>query len=260
MAASNAPTYPDFEPGTVWLAGAGPGDPLLITLITRHALETADVVIYDALVSPEVLSFAPDTATLEYAGKRGGRASTKQADIIDGMIQHAKAGSRVLRLKGGDPFVFGRGADECLALVEAGIRFRIIPGITAGIAGLAYAGIPATSRDSNSVICFLTGHAATSEVPEDIEWAALSKVAPVLVFYMPSAHMREICDRLMEAGRPADDAAVVISKATTPDQTVLETTLGSCADDYEASGLVPPVLLVVGPVLEHRAALDWFGK
>jgi len=249
---------PDFAPGSVWLAGAGPGDPGLLTLTAKHGLERADTIVYDALVDPAILKFAREGAGLVYAGKRGGRPSARQGDIIETLIRHARSGERVLRLKGGDPFVFGRGADECAALAAAGIPFRIVPGVTAGIAGLAYAGIPATSRETNSAICFLTGHAATGEVPADIDWAALARVAPVLVFYMGARHLDEIAARLFEAGRPPAEPVVLISKATTKAQRVLETTLSDCAADFAADPLPPPVLIVVGPVVEYRKTLQWF--
>ena len=255
---TDARYLPDFEPGTVVLAGAGPGDPGLLTLAAAEALRRAEVVIYDALVGDEVMALVPESAQRIYAGKRGGQPSTKQADIVDELLAHARAGKRVLRLKGGDPFVFGRGADECLALAKAGIRFRIIPGITAGIAGLTYAGIPATSRETNSAICFLTGHAATGEVPADIDWRALSEVAPVLVFYMATLHLPEIAARLLGAGRPEDEPMVFISNATTQRQRVVETTLGRCAADFAADPLPPPVLVAIGPVVEYRKLLRWF--
>ena len=248
----------DFEPGMVVLAGAGPGDPSLLTLAAAEALQLADVVIYDALVGEEVLSFVRDDAERIYAGKRGGQPSTSQDDIIDTLLERARARKRVVRLKGGDPFVFGRGADECLALAEAGIRFRIVPGITAGIAGLTYAGIPATSRDTNAAICFLTGHAATGEVPADIDWSALAQVAPVLVFYMATRHLPEIAMRLLGAGRPGDEPVVFISNATTRRQRVIETTLAACVESYAADPLPPPVLVAVGPVVNFRRVLRWF--
>ena len=155
---------PTLEPGWVWLAGAGPGDPGLLTLTALGGLRSADVVVYDALVGEQVLALARPGVALEYAGKRGGKPSPKQADISRRLIQHAREGRRVLRLKGGDPFVFGRGGEEALALVEAGVPFRIVPGISSGIGGLAYAGIPVTHRETNSAVTFLTGHNVTGEV------------------------------------------------------------------------------------------------
>ena len=156
---------PAFAPGSVWLAGAGPGDPGLLSLLALHGLRQADVVVYDALVDERILALARPRHCAEYAGKRGGKPSAKQRDISLRLIELAREGKRVLRLKGGDPFVFGRGGEEALALVAARIPFRIVPGISAGIGGLAYAGIPVTHRDVNSAVTFVTGHDASGLVP-----------------------------------------------------------------------------------------------
>ena len=152
-------------------------------------------MVYDALVSPEALSLAAPGASLEYAGKRGGRPSPTQADISQRLIRLARAGKRVLRLKGGDPFVFGRGGEEALTLVGAEIPFRIIPGISAGVGALAYAGIPLTHRDTNSAVTFLTGHNVAGVVPDQFDWPAIAKASPVLVFYMAMKHLAEIANR-----------------------------------------------------------------
>ena len=250
---------PVFEPGWVWLAGAGPGDPGLITLHTLNALHQADVVIYDALVGDGVLRLAPPGAVLEYAGKRGGKPSPRQPDITRRLVELARRGKRVLRLKGGDPFVFGRGGEEALTLVASGVPFRVVPGITAGIGGLAYAGIPVTHRDTNHAVTFITGHDASGEMTGAIDWPALARGSPVLVLYMAMKHLRRITDRLMEAGRSADEPVAVIASACTPAQQVLETTLGRAADDTAAAGLKPPAVVVVGEVVRLRAALDWLG-
>lgn len=250
---------PDLEPGWVWLAGAGPGDPGLVTLLALHALRQADVVIHDALVSEEILKLARPACELEYAGKRGGRPSPRQADISHRLVQLARAGKRVLRLKGGDPFVFGRGGEEALALVEAGVPFRIVPGISSGIGGLAYAGIPVTHRDVNSAVTFITGHDLTGEVPERLDWDALARGAPVLVLYMAMKHLDQIAERLITGGRAPDEAVAVVSKAATPEQRVLETTLARAAAEAAAQGIEPPCLVVIGGVVALRAGLDWLG-
>jgi uroporphyrin-III C-methyltransferase len=252
-------TLPELEPGWVWLVGAGPGEPGLLTLLAVRALSGADVVVYDALVDKSILDLARPDAVLEYAGKRGGKPSAKQPDISLRLIQLAREGKRVLRLKGGDPFVFGRGGEEALSLVEAKIPFRIVPGISAGIGGLAYAGIPVTHRDVNSAVAFVTGHDATGEVPDSVDWAALAKGAPVIVLYMALKHIARIADRLTAGGRDAATPVAVISKATTAEQQVLETTLARCAADVEANGIEPPAMVVVGEVVRLRAALDWLG-
>jgi len=252
-------SLPSLEPGWVWLAGAGPGDPGLLTLYAARGLEQADVVIYDALVSQDLLSLVPKGTALEYAGKRGGKPSPTQAAISHRLIQLARDGKRVLRLKGGDPLIFGRGAEEAMALVEAGVDFRIIPGVSAGVGGLAYAGIPLTHRDTNSSVTFVTGHNAAGVVPDSVDWAAVAKGSNVIVVYMPLKHLANISARLIAGGRDAAEPVAVISKATTEEQRVLETTLADCAEDAKAAGLAPPALFVVGEVVRLRAGLDWLG-
>jgi uroporphyrin-III C-methyltransferase len=248
---------PEFEPGTVWLVGAGPGDPGLLSVLALHALGRADHVVYDALVDPRILRLARPGAVLDYAGKRGGRPSPSQPDISARLVRLARDGSRVLRLKGGDPCVFGRGAEEALALFAAGIRFRIVPGISAGIGGLAYAGIPLTHRDINSAVTFITGHNSNDEVPDGVDWAAIARGAPVLVLYMALKHLPHIVARLLEAGRRADEPAAVVSKATTPAQRVLVSSLGKIAAAAAEASTEAPAIVVVGETIRLRDRLDW---
>ena len=250
---------PELEPGWVWLAGAGPGDPGLLTLHALNGLRQAEVVVHDALVSPDILALAPPAAVLEYAGKRGGKPSPKQADISHRLIQLAREGRRVLRLKGGDPYVFGRGVEEALALVGAGVPFRVIAGISAGLGGLAHAGIPLTHRETNSAVTFLTGHSVTGEVPDNLDWPALAQGSPVLVIYMALKHLDIIAQRLIAAGRDPGESVALVSKATTAEQAVLETSLANCAQDAAAQGLEPPAMVVIGQVVRLRAGLDWLG-
>ena len=250
---------PGIEPGWVWLTGAGPGTTGLLTLLALRGLQTADVVVYDALVDQEVLDLARPGASLEYAGKRGGKPSAKQPDISLRLIQLAREGKRVLRLKGGDPFVFGRGGEEALSLVEAGVPFRVVPGISAGIGGLAYAGIPVTHRDCNHAVTFITGHDASGIMPEAVDWASIARGSPAIVLYMALKHIDQISARLMQEGRSAGEPVAVVSKATSPEQRVLETTLGACAADIAASGIEPPAIVVIGEIVRLRAALDWLG-
>jgi uroporphyrin-III C-methyltransferase len=248
---------PEFDPGSVWLVGAGPGDPGLLSVLALHALERADFVVYDALVDPRILRLARPEVTLEYAGKRGGRPSPSQPDISARLIRLAQAGNRVLRLKGGDPCVFGRGGEEALALAGAGVPFRIVPGITAGIGGLAYAGIPVTHRETNSAVIFLTGHDSNGNVPGGLDWEAIARGAPVLVLYMASRQLLNIAARLLVAGRPPSEPVAIISKATTPAQAVLVSTLGEIAGSPPA---VPtPAIIVIGEVVRLRQSLDWAG-
>jgi uroporphyrin-III C-methyltransferase len=258
--ALNAPALANLEPGWVWLTGAGPGDPGLLTLLAARALAQADVVVYDALVDPRILSFARDGAELILAGKRGGRPSANQDDISRTLIELAARDLRVARLKGGDPCLFGRGGEEALALARAGVPFRIVPGVTAGIGGLAYAGIPATHRDAGAAITFITGHTAGGDVPGDLDWAALARGAPALVFYMALGHLGRIAAELMTAGRAGNEPVAVISKATTPDQKVLVTTLAEAEQAASAARLAPPALVVVGAIVRFRDELAWFEK
>ncbi len=250
---------PDLEPGWVWLTGAGPGDAGLLTLLALHGLRQADVVVYDALVGDDVLRLARPGCRLEYAGKRGGSPSPKQTDISHRLVQLAGEGKRVLRLKGGDPFVFGRGGEEALALVEAGVPFRIVPGISSGIGGLAYAGIPVTHRAIAGAVTFVTGHDVTGQVPERLDWDAIARGSPVIVLYMALKHLGRIAARLQAGGRPGAEPVAIVSKAATAAQRVLVTTLGTCAADAAAKGIEPPCLVVIGEVVRLRAGLDWLG-
>ena len=217
----------------------------------------ADIIVYDALVDPRILRLGRSGAALCYAGKRGGRPSPSQPDISARLVRAALEGNRVLRLKGGDPCVFGRGGEEALALAAAGVPFRIVPGITAGIGGLAYAGIPVTHRDANSAVTFLTGHNSDGVVPGGLDWDAIARGAPVLVLYMASRHLRGIVGRLMSAGRRPDEPVAVISKATTPGQQVFVSTLGEIA--AKGAEAEAPAIIVVGEVVRLRAELDWLG-
>ena len=256
MFASSFFDAPLFEPGWVWLAGAGPGDAGLVTLHALHALQSADVVLYDALIEPQVLAMAGPQAELVAQGKRGGLPSCRQTDICARMIEEARRGRRVLRLKGGDPMMFGRGAEEILALVKAGIRYRVIPGVSAGLGGLAYAGIPLTCRGINSAVAFVTGHDAQGKVPE-LDWAALARGAPVLVLFMALRNLHGIVPQLLAAGRAADEAVAIVRAGTTDEQQVIETTLSGCVE--AAAHVEPPALVVIGDVVRLRPALDWLG-
>jgi len=247
-------SFPTFEKGSVWLVGAGPGDARLLTLYAYHALQNADIIVHDALVSEDVLKLASPDAVLEKMGKRGGKASPKQHEITQRLIELAGKGHRVLRLKGGDPFVFGRGAEEALPLLEKHISVRIVPGISAGIAGSAYAGIPVSDGRSNQVISFVTGHDTSGNVPA-VDWQALANSSPVIVFYMPIKHIDKIQQELLNAGRNADELISVISNATTSAQKVLETTLANCTSDLANSDIKSPAIMVVGPTVGFRQQL-----
>lgn len=250
---------PDMKAGWVWLAGAGPGDPGLLSLLTLKGMQQADIVVYDALVSQMILDLIGRETVLEFAGKRGGRPSLRQADISERLVMHAKAGKKVLRLKAGDPFVFGRGGEEARYLVESNIPFRVIPGITAGIGGLAYAGIPLTDRHTNSAVTFLTGHGEDGGLSKDIDWDALAKSSPVIVVYMALSRVELMCQQFMNSGRRPDEAVAIISKATTADQIVLETTLAHAAEDVAKAQIKAPAMIVLGENVKLRAGLDWLG-
>jgi uroporphyrin-III C-methyltransferase len=250
---------PPFAAGSVWLVGAGPGDPGLLSALALHALDHADSIVYDALVDRRILDLAPPGAALEPAGKRGGRPSARQPDISARLIRLAREGKRVLRLKGGDPCVFGRGGEEALALAMARVPFRIVPGITAGIGGLAYAGIPLTHRDIASAVSFVTGHDRGGAVPETVDWAAIARGSPVIVLYMALAHLGRIAARLIAAGRAPDEPVAIISRATTPQQRVLVAALADAAAAAAAAQLDAPTIIVVGEVVRLRATLDWLG-
>jgi len=253
---------PDLAPGSVWLVGAGPGDPGLLSLLALHALQRADAIVYDALVDPRVLELAQPEAAREDAGKRGGRPSPRQPDISARLIALARDGKRVLRLKGGDPCVFGRGGEEALALAEAGIPFRIVPGITAAIGGLAYAGIPLTHRGINSAVTLITGHNSDGAVPgeEDSapDWAALAHGSPVIVLYMALTHLGDIAQRLIAAGRAPDEAVAIVSKATTTEQSVVITSLAKAAN--AAAQVESPAIIAIGEVARLHQTLDWYRK
>jgi len=248
--------WPELEPGWVWLCGAGPGDPGLLTLHALNALRQADVVIYDALVQKSILAWAPQAEHI-YAGKRGGKPSAKQRDISLQLVDLAKDGKRVLRLKGGDPFVFGRGGEEAQTLVQHGIPIRIIPGISAGIGGLAYAGIPVTHRDVNQSVTFVTGHDQSGNATQSLDWGAIAKGSQVIVIYMGMKHAAHISRQLIEGGRAPDEPVAVVTAATTPDQNVLETTLGTLEDDIASSGIAPPAIICVGHAVRMRDVLNW---
>jgi uroporphyrin-III C-methyltransferase len=247
---------PRLQPGWVWLAGAGPGDPGLASLHTLNAIADADVILVDALVNKVLLKLARPDAEIVDSGRRAGKPSPLQNTISRRLVSYARKGLRVLRLKGGDPFVFGRGGEEALALVRAGIPFRIVPGVTAGIGGLAYAGIPATHRDTNQALTFITGRTADGRAP-DLDWEAVARGSPTIVLYMARKHAGEIAAKLIAAGRDPNEPAAVVSNASLAEQASLVTTLGGLGDAAGTSD--PPSIVVVGENVRLAAGLDWLG-
>jgi uroporphyrin-III C-methyltransferase len=242
---------PVFAPGHVWLAGAGPGDPGLLTLDALAGLNQADVVVHDALVDERVLALAGPQARLEFAGKRGGKPSALQADISERLVALARSGNRVLRLKGGDPFVFGRGGEEVITLARSGVPFRIIPGVTAGLAALAAAGIPATLRGVNRAVIFAAGHGAD----DDFDWAPLARTGQPIVLYMVMHNLERITAALLDAGLAGSTPTAVIVAATTPKQRVVVSSLEKLPADARAQNLEPPAIVVIGEIVKLRDAL-----
>ncbi|MGD0421604.1 MAG: uroporphyrinogen-III C-methyltransferase [Xanthobacteraceae bacterium] len=242
---------PVLAPGHVWLAGAGPGDPGLLTLDALAGLQQADVVVHDALVDQRVLALAGKDARLEFAGKRGGKPSATQADISQRLVALARAGHRVLRLKGGDPFVFGRGGEEAMTLAAAGIPFRVIPGVTAGLAALAAASIPATLRGVNRAVIFAAGHGAE----EEFDWAPLARVGQPIVLYMVMHNLEKIAADLMAGGLAPQTPAAIIAGATTPKERVFISTLEKLFVNAQEQKFEPPAIVAIGEIVDFRPRL-----
>jgi uroporphyrin-III C-methyltransferase len=240
---------PGIAPGEVWLVGAGPGDPGLLTLLAQRALATADVVVHDALVPACILALARPDARPVPVGKRKGKPSTAQLRINASLVREARAGRRVLRLKGGDPFVFGRGGEEALALRAAAIPFRVVPGISAGTAAPALAGIPLTHRGLARSVAFVTGHGVGGAAPRGLELEGLAQGAETLVLFMAASAMAAIVPRLLAAGRQASEPLAFVIAAGTPQQERLLTTLGEAIEVAARLRPGPPVLVVLGGVV-----------
>ena len=249
---------PTSKSGRVSLVGAGPGDPDLLTLAGRDQLAAADVVVYDRLIDPALLRHAPAQAELRYVGKASGEHSVPQEEIADLLIDRARAGKRVVRLKGGDPFVFGRGGEEAEALAAAGLAFDVVPGISSTIAAAAYAGIPLTHRDAASSFAAVTGHEDAAKSESTIDWGCLSTATDTLVVLMGLRALPAIAARLIEEGRSPDTPAAAIASGTTPRQRVVSASLATLADAVTAAKLESPVLTVVGQVVRYRETLRWY--
>ncbi len=249
-------------PGTVYLVGAGPGDPGLLTRRGEAVLARADVVVYDHLASARLLNLAPADAKLVQAGKSIGHCTLSQDEINQVLIDHARAGRNVVRLKGGDPLVFGRGAEEALQLRAAGIPFEIVPGVTAGVGVTAYAGIPVTHRGVASAVAFVTGHGDPESDPghSPLDWAALARFPGTLVVYMGVTHLAAICRTLMRLGKAGDTPAAIIEAGTIASQHTEIATLETIAKTARSSGVHPPALLVVGAVVALREELAWYER
>jgi uroporphyrin-III C-methyltransferase/precorrin-2 dehydrogenase/sirohydrochlorin ferrochelatase len=243
--------------GIVYLVGAGPGDPELLTIKGRRLLGRADTVVYDALVDPRLLDLCPTSALRVFAGKRSGCHTRSQDEINAILVEEARAGRTVVRLKGGDPFIFGRGGEEAEALAGAGIRFEVVPGVSAGTAIPAYAGIPLTHRDVTAEVVFLTGHDSAS-TPSPVEWARYAASPATLVVFMGLANLGDIARLLIEHGRDPRCPVAVISNGTTEAQRTAVAPLESIADEAASAGMAPPALIIIGDVVRMRDKLGWF--
>jgi uroporphyrin-III C-methyltransferase len=255
---SDFPEFPALAPGEVWLVGAGPGDPRLLTLMALHALRCAEAIVHDALIDARILNLAGSGAALYPAGKRGGKPSSHQADINERVVALARAGKRVVRLKGGDPFVFARGGEEARALARAGIAFRIVPGLTSGLSAAAHAGIPATTRETNHAVILATGHRAIDEGAMR-DWEAIARTGQPVILYMAMSRLAEIAEAFLRAGMDPDTPVAIIASATFPEQRILHTRIATASVDAKDSRLEPPAIVVVGSIAalgpELRAAL-----
>jgi uroporphyrinogen III methyltransferase/synthase len=244
-------------PGTVYLVGAGPGDPGLLTRHGADALSRADVVVYDRLADNSMLALAPADAELIYVGKQAAVHAVPQKRINELLAEHALLGKCVVRLKGGDPFVFGRGGEEATHLRERGVPFIVVPGVSSAVAAPAYAGIPVTDRRYASSFAVITGHEDPAKPFSRVDWAGIAKGADTLVFLMALTNLKGVAERLVAEGRPAETPAAVIERGTTPGQRVVTGTLADIEDRVRTAGLHPPALIVVGEVVKLRDVLAW---
>ena len=245
------------RPGKVYLVGAGPGDPGLLTRRGADALAAADVVVYDHLASPRLLDLAPAPALRVCAGKSIGHCTMAQGEINRCLVDHALAGRTVVRLKGGDPYVFGRGGEEAEHLFDLGIPFQVVPGVTSGLGATAYAGIAVTHRESASAVAFVTGHDDPNNVGR-LDWPALARFPGTLVIYMGVTRLASICQTLIEGGKPASTPAAMVQAGTLPHQRTVEGTLTTLPEVARSQGVGFPALLVVGEVVARRSRLNWF--
>ena len=247
-----------LNPGTVYLVGAGPGDPGLLTMAGGEALARAEVVVYDRLVDDSLLALAPRDAELVYVGKQADLHAIPQERINELLSEYALRGKCVVRLKGGDPFVFGRGGEEASYLRKRGVPYVVVPGVSSAVAVPAYAGIPVTDRRFASSFAVITGHEDPAKPQSRVDWPAVARAADTLVFLMGLTNLPRIAERLMAEGRAADTPTAVIERGTTPSQRVVTGTLADITERVREAGLGPPVLIVVGEVVRLRGELSWY--
>ena len=248
------------RPGVVYLVGAGPGDPGLMTVRGAELVASADVILYDRLIPQAALSGAREDAELVYVGKRPGAPEIPQSEIETTMVERARAGRSVVRLKGGDPFVFGRGGEEAETLAAAGVPFEVVPGVTAGVAAPAYAGIPVTHREDASAVAFVAGHEDPSKDGSSIDWDALARFRGTLVLYMSVKRLPDVAARLIAGGRSADEPAAAVERGTTPAQRTVSATLADLPDAVSAAGIAPPAVMLIGPVAARRETIGWLER
>src|SRR3954468_19792263 len=244
----------------VYLVGAGPGDPGLMTQRAVELIARADAILYDRLIPPGALDGARPGADLRYVGKQPGGHAMEQEDINELLVELGRAGGEVVRLKGGDPFVFGRGGEEAEALAGAGIPFEVVPGVTAGVAAPAYAGIPVTHRDDASAVAFVTGHEDPEKEDSALDYEALARFPGTLVLYMAVRELPRISEALIAAGREAAEPAAVVERGTLPGQRTVTSTLEGIAATAEEAGIRPPSVTVVGPVAARRERIAWLER
>ena len=242
----------------VYLVGAGPGDPGLITVKGKECIETAEVVIYDYLAAPALLNYAPEDTEIIYVGKKGGDHTLSQDEINALILEKAKAGFRVCRLKGGDPFIFGRGGEEAEVLAAKGIPFEVVPGVTSAVAAAAYAGIPLTHRKLTATLAFVTGHEDPHKEASRIDWESLGRGIGTLVFFMGVKNLPDITQKLIAHGKSPDTPVALIRWGTTPSQQTVTGTLDDIAERVKKAGLKAPSIIVVGDVVQLRENLKWF--
>jgi uroporphyrinogen III methyltransferase / synthase len=248
------------RPGVVYLVGGGPGDPGLMTVRSLELLASADVILHDRLIPPGALDGADPDAELIDVGKRPRSAEISQAEIEELMVKHARAGHSVVRLKGGDPFVFGRGGEEAEALAEAAIPFEIVPGVTAGVAAAAYAGIPLTHREDASAVAFVTGHEDPGKEGSALDWEALARFPGTLVVYMGVKRLPELAERLVAAGRDGGEPAAAVERGTMPGQRTVTARLAELPEVVAAAEIGPPAILLTGPVAARRETIAWLER
>lgn len=250
------PHIPARAPGFVYLVGAGPGDPDLLTVKAARILAEVDVLVYDQLVSPAILALVPTSAERIYAGKERGNHTLPQEQINDLLVRLAREGRRVVRLKGGDPYTFGRGGEEVLTLRENGVGFEVVPGITAAVGVAAYSGIPLTHRDHAQACVFVTGHLKDGTM--NLDWPGLARKRQTVVIYMGLHGLSHLCTKLREHGLPDDWPAAIVQKGTSPEQRTITGTLLNLPSLAEAAKLKPPTLIIVGEVVRLHEQLAWF--